>query len=141
MAYIKHIQTKGTNNEAISYDIFDEKAIHYYDNVSSMKYDTLIENGMLVQTKGYYTPGDGGDGLYYITNETLTSDNGFIQSVSNNLFAVLIIHDSVNIKQLGARSYDGTKRDIASYLAKYFNYLSNHPRIKLKIPSRNMAYK
>lgn len=89
------------------YDLKDKKAKRYYDNVQSMKTDTLLKLGMFVETKGYYECNDGGKAIYHIVEDT----DKYYESLTNGLKAELIIEtETVNIKQLGAKG-DGTTDD------------------------------
>ena len=93
------------------YKIKDKKAKRFYDNVESMKADTTLKNGMLVETKGYYEPHDGGSAIYEIINDdTAIEDKGLIHNLSNGLYAKLIIKDLVNVAQFGIKG-DGVFDD------------------------------
>ena len=84
------------------------KAKRYYENVETMKTDTSLETGMLVETKGYYESGDAGSGIYEVINydESLLVDNGLIHELQNGLYAKLIIKDTINLKQIGLNNDD-----------------------------------
>lgn len=106
------------------YKIKDKKAKRYYDNINTMKADSSLKVGMLVETKGYYTSGDGGSGTYEIVNDTsLTSDNGSVHDLTNGLKAKLLINEGVNIKQFGAYG-DGINED-SLYFQNCIDYLTN----------------
>ena len=93
------------------YDVKDKKAIRFYDNISSMKSDNTLKEGMYVKTKGYYSALDGGHGEYIIVDDnTLIEDDSLIHALSNGLFAKLIIENFINIKQFGIKS-DGETDD------------------------------
>lgn len=73
------------------YLLKDKKAIRYYDNVEQMKQDRSLKAGMYVETKGYYTPNDGGKAKYQIElNNNLVNDNEMLHLLDNQLFARLI---------------------------------------------------
>lgn len=141
MADITKIQIQGTNGQTNTYDIKDAMAIHFFDNVESLKNNTNILNGMLVKTKGFYDINDGGGAYYYISNDDIISDNIFVLSLQKNLKAVLLIENNIiNIRQLGAKSFTTTdlnKHDIAPYITAYINKLKENPnnKIELYIPS------
>lgn len=90
--------------ELNGYLVKDNKAIHTYDTVASMKADNKLKSGMYIKTKGYYSINDGGNAEYYIRTKTNQDieDNGSIH-VIDNLVAELIVSDNVNIKQFGAK--------------------------------------
>lgn len=111
---------------------------YYFDNVESMKLANL-KSGDCAITLGYYEPNDGGAGKYEIVTGNLTDDGGSIHELTNGLFAKLIIeNNTINIKQLGARSQDteNNKYDIKQYINKYIEFIANNPnRCRLYIPS------
>lgn len=83
------------------YKIKDKKAKRFYDNIESIKADTTLKSGMLVETKGYYEPHDGGAGTYEIINDdTLVEDNGLFHKLSNGLYLKLIIKDNIITPEL-----------------------------------------
>ncbi|WP_311388626.1 hypothetical protein, partial [Bifidobacterium scardovii] len=47
------------------------RADRVYDTVAAMKADRLLRAGMGARTRGYYTPGDGGAGMYKIADEPM----------------------------------------------------------------------
>ena len=85
------------------------KTTKYYDSVADMKADTQLTGGVAAVTLGYYKPNDGGGALYQIIDstdedyESLVDDGGSAHDLKNNLKAKLIIEDSVNVKQFGAK--------------------------------------
>lgn len=82
------------------YEVKDKYALHTYDSVAVMKGDTKLKNGMHVKTKGYYTPNDGGQCEYIITN---TEDNTkYQEELTNGLYANLLIDNYMKPEQFGA---------------------------------------
>ena len=81
------------------YKVKDKKAIRYYDSVADMKADTTLKSGMHVKTKGYYESSDSGSCDYVITSVVNSSANQ--ESLNNNLYAEMIVKDSVNPVQFG----------------------------------------
>lgn len=79
--------------------------IKTYNNVEDMKADTLIVEGMSLQTKGYYASNDGGASTYTVRTKTESdADNGgSIIFLQHNLVAELIIDTEVNVLQFGAK--------------------------------------
>ena len=113
-----------------------EGKISYFNTIATMKAGDL-KAGNLVETKGYYTSGDGGGAKYEIVDdETLTEDGAYIHELSNGLFARMIIeNDTINFRQLGAKPDDSTF-DNKNYLLKYQTICNNlGKQIKLIIPN------
>ncbi len=81
-----------------------------YDNVALMCRASSLTKGNSVVTKGYYSKNDGGGAEYEISD----SPGVAYETLKNGLYANLIIHDDVNIKQLGAAG-DGTKDDSKAF--------------------------
>lgn len=108
-----------------------------FKNMADLKANNLLLKGQTVKTLGYYSENDGG-GAYYTISENsnnITQDEKFSFLLENNLIANLIIeNNTVNIRSLGARPFDGEKYDILPYLNKYLNYLEDN-FVKLYIPS------
>lgn len=78
------------------------KSIKYYDCVADMKADTTLNGGGAARTLGYYEPGDGGGGLYQITE----TSSDLTVALNNGLYAELYIDGEMNVKQLGAYGDD-----------------------------------
>ena len=102
-----------------------EQKPYYFDTVANMKADTKLKIRDIVITLGYYEANDGGKAKYYITEniDNIITNDGFHILLDNGLVANLLIENSVvNIKSLGAKSYDGqNKTDIATYINYYMN--------------------
>lgn len=98
--------------------------IYYYNNVQQMKNDTKLQAGDACQTLGYYTANDGGSGLYKIVDDnTLVDNGGSIHTLNNGLRAILVIENTVNIKQFGA--YGDGIHDDTQTIQKCFNTINN----------------
>ena len=79
----------------------------YFDSVEDLKNSesSVLKDGDIVRTLGYYTPGDGGGAMYKITyNPARVEDNGLVHylNYSNTLRAEMILGDTVNVHQFGA---------------------------------------
>ena len=116
------------------------KKPYYYNTVADMKADTKLKVGDMAVTLGYYNANDGGHGEYVIVDDdTLVDNGGSIHVLSNGLRAKLVIeNNTINIKQLGARSQDteNNKYDLKPYIEKYITYIASQPnRCRLYIPS------
>lgn len=96
--------------EINGYKIKDELSIHSYDTVADMVADSKLKKDSHVKTKGYYNINDGGSAEYVIVEGNYTSDGGNHIVLTNGLFAELIINNSINVKQFGAKG-DGTTDD------------------------------
>lgn len=115
--------------------------IKYFNSIDEMKSDNTLNNECMVKTLGYYSANDGGNATYIIRTKKDSDviDNGFIHSINSTLVAELLIeNNTVNIRQLGARSQDkqNNKYDIKPYIDMYLAYLDTIPnRVKLYIPA------
>lgn len=74
-----------------------------YPDVASMQANKKLEKGMLLQTAGYYTAGDGGGAFY------LVAEKGEVL-LQNGLAAALVAGASVNYRMFGAAG-DGKNDD------------------------------
>ncbi len=79
-----------------------------FDTVADMAASTLIKNGDIVKTLGYYSKNDGGGAFYKILNSA--PENYY--ETCGNLFAELITGDVINVLQFGAIPNDPTKSSI-----------------------------
>ena len=120
-----------------------ETKASYFENINVMKTSNEIKVNSICKTLGFYNANDGGGATYRITNNTALN-NGFSFSLNNGLTAELIYNDEINIKQLGARSFDenGNKVDIKPYINAYISKSSAHENngknkqmLKLFIPT------
>ena len=91
-------------DEVISIEEFKLEVDKTYPNVASMKTDTELTEGQLVQTEGYWDKQYGGSTYYDIVSSTsLTVDNGKCIQLDNGLYAELhAINDTVTVNQFGA---------------------------------------
>jgi hypothetical protein len=117
------------------YKIKDKKAVRYYDTVDDMKSDTTLKSGMYVETKGYYSANDGGNGKYILVNDNeLVEDNGSVINLTNGLKAELILENNINVKQFGAKG-DGITDDYNN-INKALSYSFTH-NITIFFPEGN----
>ena len=80
-----------------------DKKPYYFDTVADMKAYQGLKAGDMAVTLGYYEANDGGGAEYRIVK---TSDQ-YIEELENNLYAELIIKDSIiNLKQVGLKNND-----------------------------------
>ena len=92
-------------------EYLNTKALFTFNNVEELKAASNLINGSFARTIGYYTPNDGGDGLYLIRNVTNqdTEDDGAIIALENEeLVAELIYTSYINVKQYGAKGDNET---------------------------------
>ena len=87
------------------------KKPYYFDTVADML-DYDLEAGDLVITKGYYSANDGGGASYEITDEESITD--YQESLDNQLYATLLINESVTPEMFGAKG-DGTTNDTLAF--------------------------
>lgn len=81
-----------------------DAALFHHPTVSSMKAWPDPQEGSLVQTLGFHTPGDGGGALYHVLRplEGMQPNDGDIIALSNELVAVLLESKAVNYRMFGA---------------------------------------
>ena len=91
-------------NRVISIEKFKLDVDKTYPSVASMKADTGLTDGQLVQTESYWDKQYGGSAYYNIVSSTsLTVDNGNCIQLDNGLCAELHpINDTVTVNQFGA---------------------------------------
>lgn len=91
-------------NRVISIEKFKLDIDKTYPNVASMKEDTELTDGLLVQTESYWDKQYGGSAYYDIVSSTsLTVDDGKCIQLDNGLYAELHpINDTVTVNQFGA---------------------------------------
>lgn len=87
----------------------------YFNNIHELKESANIglKDGDICQTLGYHEPGDGGGSIYQIKYDPASVEDGaFIHylSYSDTLRAELILGDTINVHQFGARG-DGKTDD------------------------------
>lgn len=70
------------------------------ENFASIK-DIKVNAGNVIQTKGYYSAGDGGHGYYAIINNSDLNSNSYIQRIDGNTIAVLINQQVNDLRQFG----------------------------------------
>lgn len=76
--------------------------LRVFDNVAEMVAETSLPLGATVKTRGYYSPGDGGEGIYTITNNQPDTLVNVI--LDNGLTATLDVTDGVDILSVGAQA-------------------------------------
>ena len=97
-------QVEATENEIISIERLNVNPDKVYPNVASMRADTGLTEGKLVQTESYWDKQYGGSAYYDIVSSTsLTVDDGKCIQLDNGLYAELHpINDTVTVNQFGA---------------------------------------
>ena len=77
-----------------------------FANVAALRLASGTINGDTALTNGYYTQGDGGEGLYVWNASGTTADNGGTiiapTGFSTGRWYLQIVNDTVNVKQFGA---------------------------------------
>ena len=91
-------------NKVISIEKFKLDVDKTYPNVASMRADTELTDGQLVQTESYWDKQYGGSAYYDIVSSTsLTVDDGKCIQLDNGLYAELHpINGTVTVNQFGA---------------------------------------
>lgn len=116
------------------------KKPYYYNSVADMKADTKLKVGDMAITLGYYEPNDGGGADYHIS---LSSQSGYQETLNNNLYATLIIDNSINVKQMGAYG-DGIHNDtsyIENAILKYNTIFIPDGTYKVNLTFNALKYK
>ena len=134
-------QVEATENEVISIERLNMNPDKIYPNVASMKADTELTDGQLVQTESYWDKQYGGSAYYDIVSSTsLTVDDGKCIQLDNGLYAELHpINDTVTVNQFGA--YGDGEHDDAETIqlalnAGYGNVSFESERYKFGSPIR-----
>lgn len=75
------------------------------NTMEDLKNATFLRKGNKVKTLGFYSIGDFGVGEYEITDTkgSLTEDNGSCIKIKNDLYAILIYKNDINVCQFGAK--------------------------------------
>lgn len=88
----------------------------YVENIAGLKgipANAAVATGWLIHTRGYYTDGDGGEGLYrYDSASAATANDGTVIDPTNLPGRFLLVGSAgvVNVKQFGAKG-DGATDD------------------------------
>ena len=102
--------------QTIIYEYLNSVALFTYDTVADMKLATNFVDGSYAKTLGYYSRTDKGGAIYKIRTKTGgdTADEMTLIALSDNtLIAELVLTDTMNVRQFGAKG-DGTNDDTAS---------------------------
>lgn len=113
-----------------------------FNTVAEMKKDVNLQVGQKVSTLGYYTVNDGGGAQYIIKNST--TSNKYFEELNNNLFAELIIYNTISPLQLGAYG-NGTNNDTLALknsinIAKNYNVILTSSRNSKYLVSENIVF-
>ena len=100
------MQEAGTLQEIITTYIQSNVA-WTFDSVAEMQSATNLIDGSYARTLGYYNVNDGGGALYHISE---SEPSGYYETLTSGLYAEIVIEDTMNIKQFGAKG-DGTTDD------------------------------
>lgn len=94
--------------------------VKHYANVSQLKNDADILAGTVAITEGFYKSGDGGDGIYAITNTEDAVNDIDIFQCQNSLKAVYI-GTSTDISKFGCSETNDANADIINYVMNKYN--------------------
>lgn len=131
MEFFRH---NGTQYISFGVNATSNNTYVVFTNVAEMKV-AVIPEGTLVYTKGYYTPADGGNGIY-LSKSPETAD-GFVDhndAAGNKLELISNIGDVTPLKA-GARA-DGS--DDIVFLEKWLDYLLS--KQDLTVPSQATTF-
>lgn len=85
-----------------------------FATVSAMKASDDLKDGIVVKTDGFRSSGDDGESWYVITDTGIANEMNVI--ACGDLYATLIVGDSIKPEQLGA--YGDNTHDDSSYIEK-----------------------
>ncbi|UAV84366.1 putative tail fiber protein [Bacillus phage phi18] len=121
------VDTAKKDIETLKNDVIYIKAnyIKQYPSLSEAKLDETLEEGMVVQTLGYYSANDGGGSVYAIakTSDNQVEDGGSIIRYNDTLHFHSISSDPVNYRQFGAVG-DGVADD-GLYIRRAHEYANS----------------
>lgn len=83
---------------------------YHFDTVADMKASTDLANGNYARTLGYYSKDDMGGAYYKISS---TAPSGHYETLTSGLYAELVLQDTMNVKQFGAKGDGATDDTIA----------------------------
>lgn len=110
-ANTRAIEINRASITSLSHDVdhISQVFTHSFENVAQMKTDEDLDEGMIVETLGFYTAGDGGAGSYIIVDNAEPNEMDII-SISNGYYAVLKTGNCVTPEMFGAYG-DATNND------------------------------
>uniref|UniRef100_A0AAU8BBC3 Tail fiber n=1 Tax=Bacillus phage Adastra TaxID=3143958 RepID=A0AAU8BBC3_9CAUD len=114
--------------------------IKQYPSLQEAKLSTDLEEGMVVQTMGYYSINDGGGSIYAIakTSDNQIEDGGSIIKYNDTLHFHSLSTDPVNYRQFGAKG-DGVTDD-GLYIKRAHEY-ANSVGLPVHNPSGEFYFK
>lgn len=81
---------------------FDVSKARVFDTIANMKSSNTLAAGMICHTNGFAASGDGGAAWYEITDTGTANEMDVI--ACGDLYATLIIGDTINVRQIGCLS-------------------------------------
>ena len=114
--------------------------IKQYPSLEEAKQDTDLEEGMVIQTMGYYSINDGGGSIYAVTktSDNQVEDGGSIIKYSDTLHFHSLSTEPINYKQFGAKG-DGITDD-GLYIRRAHEY-ANSVGLPIYNPSGEFYFK
>ena len=122
-------QLENLNNNVDELNIDIKKKAYFFDTVADMK-NAKLKAGDIVATLGYYEPNDGGAATYKIIDEK--NQDEYQEKLENGLYATLIIDETINVKQFGAKGND--INDDTNNIQKAINYAFDNEINEVYIP-------
>lgn len=83
--------------------VYRKTSMRVFNSVAEMKADAKLLPGNMAMTLGRYDRGDGGNGVYVISQEASPNDMNIIKL--KNYYATLVIFDEINVKSLGVENF------------------------------------
>lgn len=115
-----------TPDEFLGQDVLNNTGLRTVFNISVLR--TAVVTHENVQVTGYYTKGDGGQGLYYWDSESIENDDGGSIIKQDNLEIgrwKLNDKDEISVKQFGMKGDDTNEQIILNKLENLSNKVIN----------------
>ena len=106
-------EVQAFDGRIVQLENFAEYGLCIVPSVAEMKLFENIGIAPIIETEGYYSPGDGGAGLYIITDDTSYTPNDIdIINCLENMTAILLTDADVNAASFGCVGNNATEQRI-----------------------------